>query len=321
MIIRRWLLIAVVALAACSAPRGAPARTPGSAPDAKTPDPAPRSSATSGALVAQLDGVTLSVLVEPNLLPRGGDITFTAVLRNGRGSFVDYASSSCAFAGLSVSIPVPWEPTGRTWTGQEGWFKTYLLNHAYGPGGVAAHSPANPILLSTPCDESDFDPILTPGQEERADFSRAVRDVLETYPHVVSVAFSISVDIDLQNERPTAEPGYSGIPPRFFPTYRHLTVEGVLMVDGPPTDLLTAGEAIDLLLENDDFVRWLRDQPAGTCQTANLFLTDRSPPDGATWWLINLYCETDVPRHWVAGWVNAETGETKPLEFCDDPCE
>lgn len=274
-----------------------------------------------GELLSTLDGISLSVIVEPNPLPRGEDVTFTASVRNDGGSAVDYDPGACAFADLGMSFPVPWEPTGRTWAGRQGWFKDLLLNHSYAAGGTAAWAPPDEVLLSTPChDAIPPGSILQQRGQLDADFTRAVRNALQSNPHVSSVPFSITFNFDQQNDPPPIDPGFTGIPPRFFPIYRHLTAEGVLRIAGAPTDLLTAGDAIDRLLENDAFRRWVDDQPAGTCETANLDL-DSLPGNGdAPGWFINLWCETGVPRHRGGAWVDAETGEIKKLEMCGDPC-
>ena len=272
-----------------------------------------------GAIVSSLDGVTLAVEIDPNPVGKDEDVTFVASLRNGRGSDVDYAPGGCAFSSLNVTVPVPWEPTGRRWTGREDWFKTFLLRSAYGPGGVPAWAPITSTLLSTPCDESHPDsPILRPGEIQTADFSRAIRNARRTYQHAATFAFSITAQIDRQNDPPPVEPG-NMFPPRFFPIYRQVVVQGELTIDGRPTDLLTAGEAIDVLLEDDRYAEWLNAQRPGTCETANLFLDTLPPTHEFTVWFIQLMCETGVPRHDGFGAVDAVTGDIRRLEFEDDP--
>ena len=51
-----------------------------------------------GAIVSTLEGVSLSVIVDPNPVPRGENVTVVAILRNDRGSGVDYSPGGCAFA-------------------------------------------------------------------------------------------------------------------------------------------------------------------------------------------------------------------------------
>lgn len=272
-----------------------------------------------GALVSTLDGVTLTVVIDPNPVGKDADVRFVASLRNGRGSDVDYSFGGCAFSSLDVTVPVPWEPTGRAWTGREDWFKTFLLRSAYGPGGVPAWAPIQSSLLSTPCDESTpADPVLRPGETLTADFSRAIRNARRMYQHASSFAFSISADIDRQNDPPPVEPG-DALPPRFIPVYRQVAVQGELTIDGRPTDLLTAGEAIDVLLEDGRYATWLNAQRPGTCETANLFLDTLPPTQEFTVWFIQLMCETGVPRHDGFGAVDAVTGEIRRLEFEDIP--
>ena len=274
-----------------------------------------------GAIVSTLDGVTLTVVIDPNPVGKDEDVTFVASLRNGRGTDVDSSPGGCAFADLEVTVPIPWEPTGRTWTDREGWFKTFMLRNAYGPGAVAAWAPIGKTLLAKPCDEQTPD-VLRPGEVRTADFTRAIRGALRTYQHAGSFAFSITAHIDRQNEPPPVDPGFNGIPPRFFPIYRQVSVQGELTIDGRPTDLLTAGEAVDVLLEDERFTTWLNAQKPGTCETANLSLDTLPPEHEFTVWFIQLMCETeDVPRHDGFGAVDAVTGDIRRLELCDLSCD
>jgi hypothetical protein len=331
------LVVGALVAAACSRAPGAERPTDGLAGDQPTSVPgggaqtvgpaptqgheAPPPTASPGEIVATIDGVSITVRVDPTPVRRGEDVTFVATLRNDRGSAVEYNPGDCAFASLRATFPIPWFPTGRSWTGQEGWFKDFVLNHAYGPGAVAAWAPIAVDLISEPCDESTSE-LLMPGEVRTADYSRAVGNALQSNPHAATMSFSISSEIDRQNDPPTIEPGYTGIPPRFFPIYTSLVAEGVLAIDGAATDLLTAGEAIDVLLENEAFAAWLNDQDPGACPAANLFLTDGPPPDYEyVAWLIQLMCETGGIAYDGLGWVDAETGDIVRLEVCETECE
>jgi hypothetical protein len=335
---RQWgigLLILAFAASACSS-RGTGARetndgggltsepafgapTIGPAPS-QGPD-APPPTASPGDVVSTVDGVSITVRIDPNPVRRGEGVTFVATLRNDRGSAVEYDPGDCAFASLRGTFPIPWYPTGRTWTGQEGWFKDFVLNNAYGPGAVAAWAPIAVDLLANPCDESTSQ-LLMAGEVRTADFSDALGSALQANPHAETMAFSITSQIDRQNDPPTIEPGYTGIPPRFFPVYTSLVAQGVLAIDGPASDLLTAGEAIDVLLENEEFATWLDDQDPVVCPAANLFLTEGPPPDYEhVAWLIQLMCEAEGRSYDGYGWVDAETGDIVRLQVCDTGCE
>ncbi len=307
---------------------GEPTSVPGGGAPTIGPAPTegpggPPLTASPGEVVATIDGVSITVRLDPNPARRGENLSVVATLRNDRGTVVDYAPANCAFAGLRGTFPTPWHPTGRTWTGQEGWFKDFVLNHAYGPGGVAAWAPVMVDLQAEPCDESaPAEALLQPGEERTADFSSAVRDALDANPHAESMAFTITAQVDRQNDPPTIEPGFTGLPPRFFPIYTSIVAEGVLGIDGAATDLLTAGEAIDVLLGNEAFATWLNDQDPGACTAANLFLTDGPPPDYEyVAWLIQLMCEAGGRSYDGYGWVDAETGDIVRLEVCETECE
>ena len=274
----------------------------------------------AGAIVSSLDGVVLTVVVDANPVPEGEHPTLVAELRNDRGEDVHFRPGDCAFANLRVTIPTPWEPTGRTWTGQERWLKDYLLAHAYGPGGGAAFSPIDATLMSTPCDESRPE-VLQAGATMTADFTLAIRDFVTTNAQATTIPFSITIDLDRQNSPPPIEPGFTGIPPRFFPEYRQLTANGELTLEGRPAAVLTAGQAIDALIEDGRYTTWLAAQDLPTCRSANLFLEDAQPPDEGATWYISLYCETDEERHFGRAQVHAATGEVRRIEFCDEDCE
>jgi len=329
-----WLLVGALGVAACSARGGGAQESNGGsltsepAFGAPTIGPAPAQgpgvqppTASPGDIVATIDGVSITVRIDPNPVRRGEDVTFVATLRNDRGSAVEYDPGDCAFASLRGTFPIPWYPIGRTWTGQAGWFKDFVLNNAYGPGGVAAWAPIGVDLLATPCDESATD-LLMAGEVRTADFSEALGSALRANPHAETMAFSITSQIDRQNDPPTIEPGYTGIPPRFFPVYTSLVAEGVLAIDGPASDLLTAGEAIDVLLENEEFATWLDDQDPVACPAANLFLTEGPPPAYEhVAWLVQLMCQRSEDSYDGYGWVDAETGDIVRLQVCDTGCE
>jgi len=305
----RWFLACgfVIVAAACARPPAQPGADPPASPPA-------------GAVVSSLDGVVLTVLVDPNPIPEGQHPRFVAELRNSRDEDVDFQPGACAFANLRVTIPTPWEPTGKTWAGLEAWFKDLMLQHAYGPGGGAPFSPIDATLMSNPCEESTPD-ILPPGATMRADFTDAIDEFMTTNAHAATIPFSITVDLDLQNSPPPIEPGYTGIRPRFFPEYHQLTANGELAMEGRRAAVLTAGQAIDAVLEDERWTTWLEAQDLPTCRTANLFLEDgQAADDGATWY-ISLYCETDEERHIGFAHVDAATGEVRRLEVCDKGCE
>jgi hypothetical protein len=330
-----WLLVLALGASACSSRGPAAQDTNGGdqltsgpgAGGAPTIGPAPSHgpdappTVSTGDIVATIDGVSLTVHVDPNPVQRGEDVTVIATLRNDRATAVDYSAGACGFSSLRATFPIPWHPTGRTWTGSEGRFKDFVLNNATSGSGVAAWAPITTELLSEPCDETTSE-LLMPGEVRTADFTGGVASALGTYPHAATMTFSIEAQIDRQNDPPTNEPGYTGIPPRFFPIYTTLVAEGVVAIEGPTTDLLTAGEAIDVLLENDEFATWLNDQEPGACPSANLFLSDGPPPDYEyVAWLIQLICQTGENSYDGHGWVDAETGDIVRLEVCPPTCD
>jgi hypothetical protein len=273
-----------------------------------------------GAIVSELDGVFLLIDVQPKAVGAGHHPTFLAELRNERSTPIELTFGGCDFAGLRLSIPVPWEPTGRTWQGRAGWFKDYALTHAYGPGAVAAFSPIDATLLSSGCEGPGPD-LLGPGETLKADFTPAIDSFMTTYSYVSTIPFSITVDLDRQNSPPPRDPNSAAIPQHWFPEYRHLTGGGEITIDGLPAAVLTAGQAVDGLLDDGRFTTWLDRQDLATCQTANLFLESGWPPDTGAAWYVQLFCETEVERHIGSAQVDAASGEVRHLRLCDESCD
>ncbi|HJP89554.1 MAG TPA: hypothetical protein VJ850_11020 [Candidatus Limnocylindrales bacterium] len=287
----------------------------------------PSISTAPGAIVSELDGAFLVIDAPTAPIRAGEPPSFIAELRNERATDVQYSNGGCAFADLEMMIPAPWQPTGRAWDGTAAWFKDYLLHHAYGPGGVAASSPVTSTLLSTPCVESSG--ILRPGQTLKADFTRAIGNFVTTYSFAPTMPFSMTVNLDPQKPLPPPPTG-NGIPGHFFQEYRQVSASGTITIAGKHTAVLSAGQAIDALLEDGRTTEWLEEQDLPTCQTANLFIDNDTAPEGNATaaplvleavWFIELFCETDTERHFVAARVDAATGEIRRFEACDKGCE
>ena len=107
--------------------------------------------------------------------------------------------------------------------------------------------------------------------------------------------------------------------------WKSLTASGQIRVAGDAPRIVTAGEAIDALLADRRFARWLPKQRPKTWSNANLFLQTWPRAEGIVpvgpSWEIDLFREIGVARNWAIGFVDPFTAEVRNLEFCDIPCD
>ena len=94
---------------------------------------------------------------------------------------------------------------------------------------------------------------------------------------------------------------------------------------GEAAKVVPAGEAIDRLLEDATFVKWLETAPATTWSTANVLLINYGEPQGIVpggpSWELDLFREHNAPRSWAIGFVDPFEGILRSLTLCSDPCD
>jgi hypothetical protein len=145
-----------------------------------------------------------------------------------------------------------------------------------------------------------------------------------------SVPFEVTVAHD-PAPRPSPTPTASPLPGQgpmisggWVQHYEELTVDGSLTIAGPAPRLVTAGEALDIVLADPGFATWLAAMPRSTWTNANLYLQTGSgegivPVQPA--WSVELFRERGVPRNWAIGYVDAVSGELLGLHYCNNPCD
>jgi hypothetical protein len=106
--------------------------------------------------------------------------------------------------------------------------------------------------------------------------------------------------------------GYDPDDSSTFITFKQLSLTGDLTITGPAPRVLSAGEALDVLLADERFVAWLEEQPPATWRSASLALqaprgSGGSAPAGPAW-EIALHRDKGGRRYWRA-FVNPLTGE------------
>src|SRR5687767_6321145 len=156
---------AVLAIAAVMAGCSVGTAQLSTAPVATDPTPSPAASVASLApspsvqgqaapLVAEADGLSLTVTLDRTTLAPGEVVEFTATFHNGGTTPIDYQVPWCGDAASArVSVALPLEPVGKRWAGIAQVFKDYVLTEAYGPGGVPALQPVSLDIRAQPCRE------------------------------------------------------------------------------------------------------------------------------------------------------------------------
>ena len=303
-------------------------------PIASAPTPSPATATTPSPtvdgqiapLVAQADGMSLTVTLDRTTLAPGEAVEFTARFQNDSDEAMDYYVPWCGGAAEGrVTVALPLEPVGKRWTGIAQVFKDYVLTEAYGPGGVPALEPVSLDVIAQPCEEGQFEEVLGPGESVTTKMPWKAEIVPGVDALSGSVPFTVSAGYDLQNGPPSRDPGDTGPPGSWVRMYKQLSVTGTLEVIGDEPDLAGPGEVINSLLADRKFSRWLAQEPKETWSNANLFLTSSPAGEGIVpagpSWDIDLFREVGVPRHWVIAFLDPFDASVRSVTYCNVPCD
>lgn len=288
---------------------GHPAATPGAA----------------GELVASDRGLTLTVSLDRAEVAPGGSISVDVTIRSARTVPVVLSTGRCGLPVTMVAlVPVPVDPSGRSWEGIAGEFKAYALAGGYREGGQPATSPGQVYASAVPCREFAPELPLAPGETTETSMTWTAM-LVEGVPALAGdVAFTVSVGHDPTGAPPSYPPGYTGPRGGWFQTYQQLTVDGTIRIAGDAPKVVTAGQALDAMLADPRFADWLSEEPAETWGGANLFLMNQGRAEGIVpagpSWEVDLFREMGVPRNWAIGFVDPFTGAVRNLAFCNAPC-
>jgi hypothetical protein len=329
------VIVVAVIVVACTAATPKPSEAPTAAAQTQMPvtaspatsvAPSPSADGHSGALIAEADGLSLTVTLDRTTIAPGEVATFTATFHNGGTDPIDYAVPWCGGAASArVSVGLPQEPVGKRWSGIAQVFKDYVLTEAYGPGGVPALKPVAIDVLARPCEDGQFEDLLAPGESITTSMPWMAEIVADVAALAGTVPFTVSVGYDRQNGPPSYPPDYTGPPGSWSPIYKQLVVTGALEIVGEARPLAGPGELIDSILANRKFANWLTQQPRETWSNANLFLTS-SPngegiiPAGPSWEL-DLFREMGVPRNWMIAFIDPFDASVRSVTYCDIPCD
>jgi hypothetical protein len=223
---------------------------------------------------------------------------------------------------MVAMVPVPVEPFGRQWDGIAGAFKAYAMDQGLGPIDHPEATSTRVDLLGA-CDRSGSDS-LEPGASTGASFHWKAELVRGVPAPTGEIPISITVARKPAGESPSTAPE-QGVSGGGLVFYEELTVTGIVRVVGGSPPIVSAGEAVDAMLADGRFAKWLSGQPKGTWSAAHVYLVDY--PDGndvvpaGPSWDIELFREPGVPRNWAIGFVDPFTGKVTQLTFCNDPCD
>jgi hypothetical protein len=275
--------------------------------------------------VAGADGFTLTVTVDRTTVEPGGDVTFNATFQNGTAEPTEYLVPWCGgAASITMSVALPLEPEGKTWDGIAQVFKNYALNEGFGPGGVPAQAPVTVELRANPCVEGQIEATLGQGQSVTGTMVWPVEIVAGVPALAGNVPFKVSVGYDRQDAA-TSSSAVAGTRALINRSYKQLSVEGSVEVVGIGPRIVTAGEAVDALLEDQGFAAWLVAQPRPTWSNANLFLSSWPKAEGIVpagpSWDIELFPDLNAPRHWAIAFVDPFNASVRSVTYCNVPCD
>jgi len=276
-----------------------------------------------GPLSATDDGLVMTVAMGGTQVETGEVLVATVTIENQRPEPVVLGLDGCgAPASIRVLVPVPLEPFGRTWEGPAGAFKDMAL--ATGGGGTPVADPHWVYGRPPACHTNRTQLTLPSGAtiETTIDWTAAI---VKGVPAPVGDApFVITVAHDPSPPPTPAPTPFKCCVGSWVLTYEELTVGGTVSITGNPPRILSAGQALDAILEDDRFLAWFRRQPASTWSVTNLFLANEGPagiiPAGPNW-EVDLFREVGVPRNWAIGFVDPFDGTVRQLSFCNDPCD
>jgi hypothetical protein len=322
-------LSALVAVAVFAGGCAVPGGSTGSAgPATESSRPATDLTATkapaapsANVLTATDGGLTMTVTMD-QVVESGGTIPIDVSISNGRSVPVVLPSDECgAPAGMRASLPVPLEPIGRTWDGIAAEYKAYALGEGYREGGLAASAPGWVMATAGACKPGRGELTIPPGEAASVAllWTAALVEGVAALPG--SVPFTVSVAHDKGPEF-TFPPDWTGPVGGIIPDYQVLSVEGTLDIVGDVPSVLSAGQAIDVVLADERFAAWLTEQPKKSWAVANVYLTseamDMNKPVTGPHWNVELIRE---PRDVGIGVVDAITGELLDLRLCPFPCD
>ncbi len=221
---------------------------------------------------------------------------------------------------MTVAVRVPMEPIGRDHAGIAATFKTFALEQSTGSPIESSirgrlSSPAKTQSCHAPPgggrDLAGNPRTIIPAGTTYETTLIWTAEILKGIPAIPDAApFSIIVPYDVVS----AAGGMTHA--------ETLEATGTITVVAGAASAISAGQALDAVIVDRTFAKWLAKQPPASWANANLFLQPaavRAPPlPEVPYWDVELYRE---PRNWAIGYVDARTRELLKLSFCNIPCD
>jgi hypothetical protein len=324
------VMVLVVATALAVAMRNGSAIGPspsgGAAPSIPAVSPSHSTAPShSGPGVTDAD-LSMTFELDRTTVEPGGTVTGRVRVVNSRSTPVQYSVDYCGAAATMITrLPSPLDPSGRTWSGIADQLKTFAL--AGGGGGSNPNEPVWVYGAAEHCRPSDAygRPVgMAPGEVIELTLVWKAEIVPGVPALPGNVPFTVTFAHDPSERPPAPSPATNGPVGSWIQTWEQLSISGVIRIDGHRPDLVTAGEALDALLDDSGFVAWLDEQPATTWGNTNLFLVNHGKAEGimppGPAWEIDLFREIGVPRNWAIGFVDAFTGKLISVTYCNNPC-
>ena len=230
----------------------------------------------------------------------------------------------CGRGTMTVTLPVPIEPVGEIWSGVKRSFKEYSLKSSQGsPMESSIRDPLPTSAQAGPCAAAGADgsvagadgsvagiSTLAPGATYETDLTWTAELVRGVPATAGSMPFTVAVQHDL-------EPVANGM----FKV-ETIVVDGTITVMPGGPQPVTAGQALDSVIADTRFAKWLAKHPRKSWVNANLFLQPgaigvESLP-AVPYWDVELFA---APRSWAILAVDASTGKVLTRAFCNVPCD
>lgn len=276
-------------------------------------------SAASANLSASDDGVVLSAHLDRTTVEPGGTVTVAVTIVNGRSTPVVYSVDCDSAATMSTTIPLPLDPSGRSWTGMESDLKLDAMGR--GPVGDSTNE-MQAFTYSGSCVGFQGERTLNPGATITSAMTWSAEYVAGVPALPGDVPFTITFAHDRTNSQPTYPPGYTGPIGAWVQMYNQLRVTGHIQIVGTAPHLLTKGQAVDAVLSDPTFSAWLHEHAESTWSVVNMNLGNfpaTSLDPGGPDWELDLFRENGVARNFANAFVDPTSGVVK-LDICDRPC-
>lgn len=276
------------------------------------PASAPAAGATGLAVESVADDLRLTIAAASRTVESGEPLELSISVHNAGRDAVGLASWECG-APLSVeaSLAAPSDP-GRELTD-----RIELDLRAFALTDKADAKPGPGVVMrSAEC--------ALPGEQQVIGDQRlaAGDDLRRTLPWRAELVDGVGASPGVATL--TVRVAYRAIDDDKAPYKALVGSTEIIITDGGKT-AISAAQALDAVLADEKFSKWLRDAPSESWTAANVFLQNLGPgengivPDGPSW-EVDLFREVDGARQWAISFVDPSTGAVRSVNVCDEKC-